>query len=343
MPSNPKTVLVTGANGYLASAVILHFLEHGYNVRGTVRSLSKTEGLKGYLYPKYQSSLSFVVIEDMTKDGAYEQAGALDGVDAVCHVASPVPDLAALSPPDGTKDIDWVRDMVQPAIQGTLTILRAASKFPRVTHVNIMSSSAAVIGLAVRSDQTAPGCITEADWNSAKAEDADNKLNAWAAYFASKAEAERAAWSYVEETKPHYTIATFCAPFFFGPAAVKAKTPQDFGSSLGVFYRLMIGEIPLFDLNGSFIDVRDIGKAFRLVIEKPLTEHGRFLLTGGAHTADELVAFAKTLDPSVLEDRASKFNTKKAREVLGWTPRPKKETFVDMAAYLKEAEKGFSN
>ena len=47
MSSTPKLVLVTGANGYLGSAVVQHCLEHGYHVRGTVRSQAKAEGVKG--------------------------------------------------------------------------------------------------------------------------------------------------------------------------------------------------------------------------------------------------------------------------------------------------------
>lgn len=42
------TVLVTGASGYIATELVKQLLEKGYNVRGTVRSVSdptKTEPL----------------------------------------------------------------------------------------------------------------------------------------------------------------------------------------------------------------------------------------------------------------------------------------------------------
>ena len=42
MSSSPKTVVVTDGNGFLGSAVVLHFLEHGYRVHTTVRSMAKT-------------------------------------------------------------------------------------------------------------------------------------------------------------------------------------------------------------------------------------------------------------------------------------------------------------
>ena len=338
-----KTVLVTGANGYLGSAVLLHFLERGYTVRGTVRSLDKADGVKAYLLPKYASSLSFVVIEDMTKDGVYEQAGALDGVDAICHVASPVPDLESLGPAAPGADVDWVRDIVEPAIQGTLAILHAASKSPQVTHVAITSSVAAVLGLTDIAQRTPQSrLLTDAEWNSARKDDEANHTNAFAAYFAAKTEAELAAWRYVEEERPHYTVATFCPPFFFGPQAVKVSKGKELRSSLSLFYMLMQGQDSPVPLNDNFIDVRDIAEAFRLTFETPLKEHQRFLLAAGFTTQEELVAFAKTLDPSPLQDMPAGLDVTKAKQLLGWKPRGKKETFVDMAAYLKEQEKGFS-
>ena len=340
---SPKLVLVTGANGYLASATVQHFLEHGYHVRGTVRSLHKAEGLKAALYPQYESALSFVVIDDMTRAGVYEQAGALDGVDAVCHVASPVPDISSIGPAASTTtDVDWVRDMVNPARDGTLTILRAASKYPRISHISITSSVAAMQGMEKRSTpETASTLLTEADWNTAKADDAANRTNPLAAYFASKTVAEQAAWSYVKHEEPHYVVATFCPPFFMGPAGGHASSAKEFGSSLGLVYTLTLGQPPAYSPNGSFINVRDIAQAFRLVIEKPLAQSERFLLAAGAQTTTELVAFATSGDPSVLKDIETQLDTNKVRRVLGWVPRSKHDTFVDMLRYLKEQEKHF--
>ena len=221
MSSSPKTVLVIGGNGYLGSAVVHHFLQHGYHVHATVRSLAKADGLKGYLYPKYEQALSFFVVEDMTKDGVYERSGALEGVDAILHVASPVPDFNHLAQSDST---DCVRDMVRPAIDGTLTVLRAAWKYPRIRFVVTTSSLAAVVSFAELTDpQLSAKALTEADWNTAKADDEGLKSNAVAAYFASKTCAERAAWDYVKEQKPHWTLATFCSPCFWGPAGTRQR------------------------------------------------------------------------------------------------------------------------
>ena len=84
--SSPAKVLVTGANGYLAVWVVKNYLEAGYSVRGTVRSLSKSAFLTD-IFSKYGDRFELVVVEDITKDGAFDEA--VKGVDAIAHTASP--------------------------------------------------------------------------------------------------------------------------------------------------------------------------------------------------------------------------------------------------------------
>jgi nucleoside-diphosphate-sugar epimerase len=84
--SPPAKVLVTGANGYLAVWVVKKYLEAGYSVRGTVRSLTKSAFLTEK-FSKYGDRFELVVVEDITKDGAFDKA--VEGVDVIAHTASP--------------------------------------------------------------------------------------------------------------------------------------------------------------------------------------------------------------------------------------------------------------
>ncbi|KAI0245591.1 hypothetical protein BJV78DRAFT_1102259, partial [Lactifluus subvellereus] len=84
--SSPAKVLVTGANGYLAVWVVKKYLEAGYSVRGTVRSLAKSAFLNDK-FSHYDDRFELVAIEDITKDGAFDEA--VRGVDAIAHTASP--------------------------------------------------------------------------------------------------------------------------------------------------------------------------------------------------------------------------------------------------------------
>ena len=84
--SPPAKVLVTGANGYLATWVLKKYLEAGYSVRGTVRSLSKSAFLIDK-FANYGDRFELVVVEDITKEGAFDEA--VRGVDTIAHTASP--------------------------------------------------------------------------------------------------------------------------------------------------------------------------------------------------------------------------------------------------------------
>jgi len=84
--SLPAKVLVTGANGYLATWVVKKYLEAGYSVRGTVRSLTKSAFLKDQ-FAHYGDQFELVVVDDITKDGAFDEA--IKGIDVIVHTASP--------------------------------------------------------------------------------------------------------------------------------------------------------------------------------------------------------------------------------------------------------------
>lgn len=61
-------VLVTGANGYIATWVVQALLEKGYTVRGTVRSEEKGKRLNEYFdSTPYGSKLEWVVVDDISK------------------------------------------------------------------------------------------------------------------------------------------------------------------------------------------------------------------------------------------------------------------------------------
>lgn len=76
------TVLVTGASGFIAAHILNTFLDAGYSVRGTVRSITSAEHVR-QSHAKYLDRLSFVVVEDITKPGAFDEA--VKDVDGVIH------------------------------------------------------------------------------------------------------------------------------------------------------------------------------------------------------------------------------------------------------------------
>jgi nucleoside-diphosphate-sugar epimerase len=69
------TVLITGANGYIASVTVGAFLDAGYSVRGTVRSLKSAQGLLKSLQSQVDAErLEIVEVPDITVEGAFDEA-----------------------------------------------------------------------------------------------------------------------------------------------------------------------------------------------------------------------------------------------------------------------------
>jgi nucleoside-diphosphate-sugar epimerase len=200
--SPPAKILVTGANGYLATWVVKKYLEAGYSVRGAVRSLTKSAFLKDK-FAQYGDRFELVVVEDITKDGAFDQA--VKDVDAIAHTASPFHYNS--TNPDGMSNCFWIpilsvidnqtySDLIVPAVQGTTSILNSALKHGNNLKRVILTSS----GVAVLEVTTVPRVFTESSWNEASVEAVKTKGSAagpFVIYCASKTLAEKAAWEFV--------------------------------------------------------------------------------------------------------------------------------------------------
>lgn len=75
MRERRKTVLVTGANGYIASRTIHRFLQAGFAVRGTVRSPHLADALKKNLQAWcHDELLEIVHVPDISVPRAFDNA-----------------------------------------------------------------------------------------------------------------------------------------------------------------------------------------------------------------------------------------------------------------------------
>ena len=74
-PGTSPKVLVTGANGFLAIHVAKAFLEHGYSVRGTVRSEEKGVHLHK-LFSPFGNKFETIVVKDIIPVEPFSVSGA---------------------------------------------------------------------------------------------------------------------------------------------------------------------------------------------------------------------------------------------------------------------------
>jgi nucleoside-diphosphate-sugar epimerase len=125
---------LTGGTGHIGFATLIEALRKGYKVRAAIRRESSIAEIKATKSVQpYLDNLSFIIVPDITADGAFDEA--LKDVEKVIHIASP---LARPSE-------DYEADIIQPAIRGTLSILTSALKYPGIKRVVITSSQGAVM------------------------------------------------------------------------------------------------------------------------------------------------------------------------------------------------------
>lgn len=128
----PHTAVVTGATGFVATELVKQLLNKGYNVRGTVRSASDTTRLEALLALGKALPGQFSICEaDLLTEGSFD--AAVKGADYVFHVASPF--KIEVEDPD--------RDLVQPAVQGTLNVLGSVLRNKATVKRVVITSSVA--------------------------------------------------------------------------------------------------------------------------------------------------------------------------------------------------------
>lgn len=81
---------ITGGTGFVGYACVVRALDQSYRVRLAVRSQNSIEVIKNApsCRPRLDS-IEFVAVNDITQEGAFNEA--MQGVSYVIHVASPTP------------------------------------------------------------------------------------------------------------------------------------------------------------------------------------------------------------------------------------------------------------
>ncbi|KND86843.1 putative uncharacterized oxidoreductase [Tolypocladium ophioglossoides CBS 100239] len=275
----PATVVVTGANGFIAQHCIAALLKHGYHVVGTVRTASKAD-----LVRKTHSShpsLALVVVEDITSAQSYLAVLRPMSPSAILHLAAPFHYNAA----------DFEQDLMIPAVRGSTAILEPAAEIKGVRRVVHTNSFACIYDAAAgpRPDKT----YTARDWSPLMYRDGVQASNAPTAYRASKTAAEKAAWSFMEERKLGFDLVSLCPSMVFGPflPESKPKTIEELNTSnLLVWSVVSAGQSSAVPPTKGpvWADVRDVADAHVRALGVPEAGGGRYLLCKDVYCNQEL-------------------------------------------------------
>jgi nucleoside-diphosphate-sugar epimerase len=255
--STMEKILVSGANGFIGAHTVERLLSRGKSVVGTVRNPGDPK--MGFFKAMPGAERLMLVAANLLDPNPFD---AHVDVDAVLHMASPyVMDVK-----------DAQRDLVDPAVNGTLSMLRAAAKSARVKRVVLTSSMAAV------TDEPDARLLTEEDWNTRSTLGRNP-------YYFSKTQAERATWDFMARQKPRFDLVVINPFLVIGPAHTSA-----INASNQIFVDLLAGKYPvMMALDWGFVDVRDVADAHARALETPAAR-GRYLCAAGNMSMTEVVA-----------------------------------------------------
>lgn len=233
-------VLVTGANGYVASWIVAALLHRGVQVHAAVRDPAD-RARTAHLQRVADASPGTLSLfqADLLTPGSY--AEAMRGCRVVFHTASPF--VRHVGDPQ--------RDLVDPALGGTRNVLRSVADVASVTRVVVTSSIAAVFTDAVETERATGAGVGEDVWN-------ETASLGYEPYNYSKTVAEREAWR-LAEGQDRWRLVVINPALVIGPALNARPTSESFT----IMRQLGGGDLrfgaPRLAL--AVVDVRDIARA----------------------------------------------------------------------------------
>ncbi|TDW17878.1 NAD-dependent epimerase/dehydratase family protein [Kribbella kalugense] len=309
-------ILVTGGSGYLATHLIATLLRDRQDVRTTVRSTARSAELRAAVRRggADDAGLEIVTADLMSDDG---WSAAVAGCSEIHHVASPIP-VAQPEDPD---------ELIVPAREGTLRVLRAASS-AGVRRV-VLTSSFAAVGYTPK-----PGAeFTEDDWT-------DPDTPGLAPYPRSKAIAERAAWELMKDSDTELVVVNPTG--IFGPTLT-----AELRSSTQLIMMMLDGTMSVVPrARFGVVDVRDVADLHRRAMAAPDAAGKRYLAVADGPTLSFL-KIAEILRSRLGADVPTEeapgpelpqpiIHNDRARNELGWRPRDVETTIVETAESLRD-------
>ncbi|OBT57153.1 hypothetical protein VE04_02280 [Pseudogymnoascus sp. 24MN13] len=280
-------VLVTGANGYIASHIVEQVRLAGYHVRGTVRDAAKAAWTTEVFNSRHGAgTYSAVVVPDMAVDGAFDDA--VKGVHGIIHPASVLSfsaDPAAVIPD---------------TISGVTSLLRSAATSSSVKSFVLTSSSVAAGNPAPDNHSFE---VTTSTWNEAAIAEAWSVTSAPfppshpnAVYSASKAESEKALWAFAEKEKPSFKVNAVLPDANFGPALNPAGGLSTGGWITGFATKSNVEFVKSLP-PGWYVNVVDTARIHVAALLSKSISNERIYASAAPYTWNQILAILRRLYP----------------------------------------------
>jgi nucleoside-diphosphate-sugar epimerase len=265
-----ETIAVTGASGFIAAWMLRTLLEKGYNVKASVLDLNDPKEVDHLVALDGAKERLKLFKANLLDEGSFDEL--IEGADGVFHMASPF--FFETKNPQV--------ELLDPALKGTLNVLRSVAKTPSVKRVVLTSSEAAT---TFNYTQLRPDLVVDETWWSDVDYLTENKH--W--YLLSKTIAEEAAWKFCKEKGIDMVT--------INPAAVLGPLLHPrLNTSCGFIYNLINGKETFPNETCGFVNVKDVVAAHILAYETP-SANGRYLMVEKVAHYSEVVETLRKLYP----------------------------------------------
>lgn len=269
-------VMVTGANGYVASWLVKYLLEDGFTVHATVRDKTNEKKI-GHLLKleqEHPGKLKFFNA-DLITEGAFDEP--IKGCGLVFHTASPFV-VRGLKDPQ--------KELIEPALKGTRNVLNTVSKTETVKRVVLTSSVVAIYSDAIETLDQPNGKFSEADWNNTSSIDHQP-------YNYSKTLAEKEAWK-IMEAQDRWDMVTINPGLVLGPSLSNGSASESLSTMLEIMDGTMRTGAP--NLRLPIVDVRDVAIAHIRAATKEGAK-GRHITVSASASIMEIASYIKEAFP----------------------------------------------
>ncbi|CAI0456251.1 unnamed protein product [Linum tenue] len=289
MGSGDGTVVaVTGASGFIASWLVKLLLQHGYTVKASVRDPTDRKKTAHLLELPGAKERLKLFKADLLDVGSFDSV--VQGCAGVFHTASPVSFSAA----------DPQAEIIDPAVKGTLNVLKSCVKSATVKRVIVTSSAAALFFTGKPMNQDS---VVDETWFSDPMICQERKL--W--YQLGKTLAEIAGREFANENG--IELVTIHPGLVSGPFLHHTLC-----FSVEVILNLVNGNKTYPKMHYWSVDVRDVAEAHLRAFETP-SAHDRYCLVGSGVSLSEVLGILHKLYPALpLADKCDEMDILKLPE-----------------------------
>ncbi|KAF4159486.1 hypothetical protein CNMCM6069_001649 [Aspergillus lentulus] len=298
-------VLLTGANGFVASHILSILLERGFTVTATVRSHDKANNIIK-THPSWKDKINFAIVSDFTSQRPFDEIFKNKNVPFtyVIHTAPPL-----------KFNINNIQEaMIEPAVKGTTEMLKSAHNYGGTTLRRFVLLGSAVSVLNSFEDITREGRpYNENDWNPVTAQQAIDRKDTVLGYNVSKTQSEKAAWEFMKTNRPNFDLTVINPDIIIGPMIHPISGPSSINETNhfaiasfidGTHSAVEDVRFPFYH----FVDVRDVAQSHVDALTNPAAGGRRILLISGLITPQLVVNIIRQNFPS-LRDRVPEGNS----------------------------------